>query len=336
MEASVKQRLYGALTLVGLVAASGIVLAGASAPVSQSDLDAFMKQVVAKRDDNWKKFQQYVLDEREQIEIRGPGKIPLWGDRRDYTWYLRDGFFVRSPVKSNGVAVSEEDRRKYEDQFLEREQNLEKRRAGQSGSVSIRGGVTVEHSRPGADPEAVVPMDTQGLIRQSREPQFISSAYFLRFKFEEGKYVFVGRETLDGLELLKVEYYPARLFSHEQDVRVKRRAEGNINKEDNEDAALERMMNKVSVVTLWIEPSAHQIVKYDFGNVNLDFMPAAWLARPTEVTATMTMHQPFPDVWLPKDVEVYFSAMLAIGEMDARYRLDYHDYKLATTTSRIK
>jgi len=50
----------------------------------------------------------------------------------------------------------------------------------------------------------------------------------------------------------------------------------------------------------------------------------------------MNMHQPFPDVWLPKDVDVYFSAMLALGEVDARYRLDYHDYKLATTSSRIK
>jgi len=28
--------------------------------------------------------------------------------------------------------------------------------------------------------------------------------------------------------------------------------------------------------------------------------------------------------------------MLAVGEMDARYRLNYHNYKLATTTARIK
>ena len=29
-----------------------------------SDLDAFMARVLARRDDNWKRMQQYVLDER--------------------------------------------------------------------------------------------------------------------------------------------------------------------------------------------------------------------------------------------------------------------------------
>ncbi len=326
-----------AARLLAPMLAGGLLVAGTAAADAQSDLDAFMKTVIAKRDDNWKKFQQYILDEREEILVRGPGKIPLWGDQRDYTWYLRDGFFVRSPVKANGVTIAEEDRRTYEDQFLKREQNLEKRRAGQRGSVSISGGVTVEQSRPGKDEEAGDVMDSQSLIKQSREPQFVSSAYFLRFKFEEGKYAFVGKETLDGLEVLKVEYYPARLFSHEQDSRVKRNAEGKKNtREDNQEATLEQMMNKVSMVTLWIEPTAHQIVKYVFDNVNLDFLPAPWLVRLTDAHATMNMHQPFPDVWLPKDVEVYFSAMLALGEIDARYRLDYHDYKLATTSARIK
>ena len=28
---------------------------------------------------------------------------PIWGERREYTWYIRDGFFVRSPIKFNGV-----------------------------------------------------------------------------------------------------------------------------------------------------------------------------------------------------------------------------------------
>jgi hypothetical protein len=96
------------------------------------------------------------------------------------------------------------------------------------------------------------------------------------------------------------------------------------------------MLNKVSMVTMWIEPATFQIVKYNFENVNLDFLPAAWLARLTDVRATMTMHQPFPDVWLPKDVDFYFAAMLAVGEMDARYRLDYTNYKLATATAKIK
>ena len=39
----------------------GLALTGL--PLSaQSDLDAFMEKVLARRDDNWKKLQQYVLE----------------------------------------------------------------------------------------------------------------------------------------------------------------------------------------------------------------------------------------------------------------------------------
>lgn len=324
--------------LLSFTALAGLfVLPAATSSLSampQSDLDAFMQKVVARRDDNWKKFQQYVLDEREQAELRGPGKIPIWGERRDYTWYLRDGFFVRSPVRANGVTISEEDRRKYEANFLRREQARERRRV-QVGPVVVEGSTPPPVERAAAV-EADAPLDTEGLIRQTREPQFISSAYFLKFKFEEGKYAFVGRETLDGREVLKVEYYPAKLFSKEQNSREHRRNLGEKRKDDNYEAQLEQMLNKVSLVTLWIEPSAHQIVKYDFSNVNVDFLPAAWLVRLNDVKASMTMHTPFPDVWLPKNVEMYFSMMLAVGEIDVRYRITYENYKLATTTSRIK
>ena len=88
---------------------------------AETDLDAFMRQVLARRDDNWKKLQQYILDEREQIELRGPNLQPIWGERREYTWYIRDGLFVRSPVRFNGVEIGEAERRKYEAEFLQTE-----------------------------------------------------------------------------------------------------------------------------------------------------------------------------------------------------------------------
>ena len=333
MEAGLVKRFA---IIVAIFAGSGLA-ASASAPVlarspiEQSDLDAFMKKVVAKRDDNWKKFQQYVLDEREQVEFRGPGKIPLWGDRRDYTWYVRDGFFVRSPVRANGVSVPDDERRSYEKRFLQREQSREKRAQAREKAAAEKKG-----QAPIVVPVDAAQISDEALLKQSREPEFISSAYFLRFKFEEGKYAFAGKETIDGRELLKVEYYPKMLFSKEQNSRAERRQDGKKLKDDNYDAALERMLNKVSMVTLWIEPAAFQIVKYNFENMNLDFLPAAWLLRLTDVRATMMMHQPFPDVWLPKDVDFYFAAMLAVGEMDARYRLNYYNYKLASATARIK
>ena len=74
--------------------------------VAQTDLDAFMRQVLVRRDENWKKLQQYVLDEHETIDVRGPSRLPLWGERRYYTFFIRDGFFVRSPFKFNGVTIA--------------------------------------------------------------------------------------------------------------------------------------------------------------------------------------------------------------------------------------
>ena len=50
---------------------------------SRSDLDQFMARVLARRDDNWRKLQQYVLEEREQAELLGPGHVRLYGLVRD-------------------------------------------------------------------------------------------------------------------------------------------------------------------------------------------------------------------------------------------------------------
>src|SRR5262245_66080354 len=93
-----------------------------------TDLDAFMRQVLAKRDENWKKLQQYVLDERENIDLRGPSRTPVWGERREYTWLIREGLFVRRPVKVNGVTIGESDLLQAENEFLERQRRRARRR----------------------------------------------------------------------------------------------------------------------------------------------------------------------------------------------------------------
>jgi hypothetical protein len=312
-EIDVVTRILGASLLACLVAVSSGPLS--AAPI-QSDLDQFMAEVLARRDENWKKLQQYLLDERERIDVRGPAGTVLWGEDRSYLWYIRDGFFVRSPVMANGVTISDDDRRDYENRFLERAKGREKRADETGGPVAP-------------------PDDVGGLLAQSRQPQFIDSAYFLRFKFETGQYALAGRETLSGEEVLRVEYYPTRLFSHEQDTEARRATEGRVDRREDVEATMERLMNKVSLVTLWIAPASRQIVKYTFDNVNLDFLPAAWLVRVNDITATMTMGQPFAGVWLPQAVEMRFGAMLAIGPVDMRYRLDYSNYREAVTSGRL-
>ena len=257
--------------LFGIIALLALAPAG---PAAQTDLDEFMRQVVAKRDDNWKKLQQYVLDERETIELRGVNRLPIWGERRDYTWFIRDGFFVRSPVKFNGAAIPEAERRKSEEEYLARQKRRDAR------DTSARTG-------SGADGAQADVADVGGLIQQTRQPQFVSSAYFLRFKFEEGKYALVGREQLDGLDVLRVEYYPTRMFTGSD--RRRRRDGTQTDKDRARDAEMQRLMNKVALVTLWVEPNAHQIVKYTFNNVGFDFLPAQWLVHVNDAQATMTM-----------------------------------------------
>ena len=98
---------------------------------------------------------------------------------------------------------------------------------------------------------------------------------------------------------------------------------------------MRRLMNKVSLVTLWIELSSHQVVRYTFDNVALDFLPGRWLVRLDDAKASMTMSQPFPDIWLPRDLEVRLALTFASGRFDLRYALGYHDYRRADVTSRV-
>ena len=301
-----------------------------------------MQQVLARRDDNWKKLQQYILDEREQIELRAAGRVPLWGERREYTWYIRDGFFVRSPVKFNGVEVSEAERRRAESDFLRRSEERDRRFSRQSQVASPQpappklgepqpNASGLAPPKLGDDQPSEGRASVDGLLKQVREPQFVSSAYFLRFRFEEGTYALVGREVLDGREALRIEYYPTKLYTPNQQRRQARSHDRN----DPRDAEIQRMMNKVALVTLWIDPRSHQILKYTFDNIDFGFLPAQWLLRVDTVRASMTMGQPFPDVWLPRGIEMSIAVSLAVGSFDIRYALDYHDYKLAEVTSKV-
>jgi len=309
----VASSLAAAAVLGGLLAAGG-----ASHVSAQGDLDQFMAQVLATRDDNWKKLQQYILDEHESIDVRGPTRAPLWGERRDYTWFVRDGFFVRSPVKVDGVTIADDKRREYEDEYLRRLQRRERFGRGPSAEPGGQSGVA-----PVDQPSA----DLDNLILQTRQPEFISSSYFLRFRFDEGRYALVGREKVDGRELLRIEYYPTKLFAE---------GRGRGGKDSrSEDEQIRAMMNKASLVTLWIEPQSHQIVKYTVDNITPNFIPANWFGRVTEAHASMTMGQPFPDVWLPNGLEARFTLTLAFGDVDLRYALDYADYRRADVTSTL-
>ena len=303
---------------------AGLALSAAIPLTAQTDLDAFMKRVVSRRDDNWQKLQQYILDEFEVTEVRGPGGATVWGERREYTWFLRDGAFVRSPLKANGVTIGEADRRKYENDYVQRERRRAERAEEEPRSTPDGGDGLVMLTGP------------------ARQPGFITSAYFLRFKFDEGRYALVGRETLEGREVLRIEYYPTSLFrqSERRERRTERRGSSSSstrspNQDDQYGREIQRLMNKTSLVTLWIDPKTDQILKYVFDNIAMDFLPGQWLLQVTDIKASMTMGQAFPDVWLPRGLEVNLSMASAGGRFDMRYGLDYRDYRQADVTSKV-
>jgi hypothetical protein len=285
------------------------VLAPPAVPAARqapTDLDLLMKQVLERRDDNWKKLREYVLDETERLEVHGPGRLPIEGFRREYTWYLRDGLLVRSPLEYNGVKLDEADRRAYEERWLRQE---EERQARQEKRQDEKG----DDAR----------RERRGRNLRGFEPRLISEAYFLDLPYEPGNYYLAGRETFEGRQVIRVEYYPKRFISNEDD-------------EDEEGRQIEQKMDRVVMVTLWIDPVERQIVKYTLDNVGFGFLPGRWLVHLDDLKASMTMGQPFPGVWLPREIAMSGAMTLANGTYQLRFTRAFHDYRRADVTAKIK
>lgn len=288
----------------------------APAATRESDLDQLMARVLANRDQTWRKLQEYLLDERETFRLVGPDGSPMFGLRKDFVWVARNGRAVRSPLRINGVAVNEATRRREE----ERWQSSEDRRAERAAARS-------ESAAKASDVE-------QSL--KDGEPRFISEVQFLRFKFEPGNYYFAGRETLSGREVLRIEYYPRDLFSDDKDKKNDNAEQEKKDKEDEYGDRIERALNKVSLVTLWVDPAVNQVVRYTFDNVDFNFLPGRSLVRVDTATATMTMGQPFEGIWLPESLVVEGALTLATGTYRAEYARRFSDYRQADVQMRFR
>ena len=160
--------------------------------------------------------------------------------------------------------------------------------------------------------------------RERLEPEFITDAgYFLEFPFEPGNYYLAGYETIAGREVVKIEYYPTDLFeddSEPESERGRRIAEG---------------FAKTSLVTLWIDPEVHEVVRYTFENVGLDFLPGRWLVRVDGWHASIEMAQPIGGVWLPSRMILTGGATTALGAFEMRLTREYSDYREALTSGRV-
>ena len=205
----------------------------------------FMARVLARRDENWKKMQQYILDEQERFRLTGPDGARIYG------------FDSRSTPGSSATASSSAARSRStasrspkanaprprptgssaSGAATSAQKQREKERAGEEAKADA----AAEPAPPDPDAAPATPSSVEDMARASLEPRFVSAAYFLRFKFDPGHYALAGRERLNDRDVLHIEYYPSKLFN-EGRTRPNRRVR-------DETTEIEEKMNKVSLVT---------------------------------------------------------------------------------------
>ncbi len=286
-----------ALTVLVAPLAGGV---GSAAP-QDDEIDAFMEKVLERRDTNREDLHEYTVRDREVIEVTGAGGEKIESQVGEYTWFVREGYLVRSPETINGAKVGDTVRERAEEKFLERARNREEQRA-----------------REEAEPELA---STHGL--RHRRLEGTEREYLLGAPFEAGNYLLVGFEEFEGQEVARIEYYPQELF------------EG-----DGEDVDDDVMwgIQKTSRVTLWVLVEQHQIVKAAWDSLNLDFLPYRWLLQVDDVQGELVMHKPFPDqdVWLPREIVVNGEFTMATGSYTASYTLEYFDYKKTDVDAKVR
>lgn len=246
-----------------------------------NELDQFMDAVLARRKVNWEELDRYLFRERESFEIRGPDGKVVESERGEFDRFVREGELVRSPIRLDGVEVSEIARAQYERRYLREIQEWRKTRTERHERVRREGGVARDN--------------------------------FLDFNFEPGNYYLAGRETFEGRDVLKIEYYPKRMFEAGAD-------------DDESDDLRNADFSRSTLVTLLVLPEEHQIVKVTFDNVGLDFLPYRFLVRFGGFQAAMVLDNKL-GVWLPREIRATGSATIASGRFQLVYEREFYDYR---------
>ena len=184
--------------------------------LAQDDVDAFMEKVLEKRELNWEATYDYVFNEVERFRISGVEIAALQSFDQEYTWYVRDGYLVRSPWSINGVEVDKETREKAELDWIEKVKNDEE-------DERIRGlaiGADDYVVKPFSVPELMARV--KALLRRSR-PEMINQLLHVadleldRETFRvrrNGREIHLGPTEFRLLEFLMQS--PGRVFSRAQ------------------------------------------------------------------------------------------------------------------------
>ena len=277
-----------------------------------TDIDAFMERVLRRRRANLEDMYKYTVRDRESFDVKGPAGITLESQVGEYTWFIRDGYMIRSPDRINGGPVSDAERIAYEESWLSARKREQERRAKK-----------LAERRDAAEADG-----------EESSAESLEREYFLGFRFEPGNYYAAGWEQIDDMRVVRIEYYPTRMFDDEE---FDDDADGELDAGERLAESYSRKFEKTSLVTMWVLPEAHQIVKITFDNVGLDYLPLRWLVQLDDIRASMTMHRPFDDdIWLPRLITAYGKATMAAGSFTLDYSLEYHEYKQADAAATVR
>ena len=258
-----------------------------SAKPAMNDLDEFMAKVMQKRWADAENLREYVFNEREALNVEIDTKIASqWSYRREYLWFVRDDYLVRSPVLIDGVKVSAKEKSAAEEEWI----NGQKRREKSKNQNGI---------------------DYQALFGLENENSLDFQAFF-GFEFEPGRYLYGGERQFEGRTALLVEYYP----------RMSDGKNGNNTKNDH----INGLFEKTYLVTMLISPDDHQILKITFDNVGLEFLPVRWIVRMNDIKASMVMDKTKIGIWLPREISAYGSISTAGADLSISYSREFYEY----------
>ena len=257
---------------------------------AQDDVDAFMEQALANREIDWEATYDYVFNELEKLRIRGAEIAALQSFDQEYTWYVREGYLVRSPWSINGVEVDKETREEAELEWI-------------------------------ADVK-----EDENNARIQRDSFFDFEFEPGNYLFA-GREVFEGREVVK-IEYYPTDAVFGDDDEGERQQRGDRDRDRDRDEDDEfDEEEFEHMFAKTSLVTLLVVPEEHQIVKWTFENVGFDFLPYRWVFRMDELRASMVMNQPIEGVWLPHQIQLSARASTASFDLEVAYSREFSDYK---------
>ena len=185
-----------------------------------------MGRVLARRDENWKKLQQYILDEQERFRLTGPDGARLYGFDRELHLVHPRGHLRPQPARvrrrdhrrgGTGDGRSRLDRA--------RERRASGARESARAKASAAEAAATRRSHRPSRPDAVAAAACREMCCSATlEPRFVSAAYFLRFKFDPGHYALAGRERLNDRDVLQDRVLPVEALHRGPDAAEPARA----------------------------------------------------------------------------------------------------------------